>query len=132
MHNTHELNGCYRLCCASGKVCFKCSAELSFPREAKLAVRRQSLQNPHSGRVTALLQFVNRKETRPSKLCKYLILNFGTFLEEFFSGQFSWKHFVGKVVENCWWKKFGRMGGTQTFNKAGRGMQQCLYISADF
>ena len=75
MHNAHELNGCYGLCCASGKVCFKCSAELSFPREAKLAVRRQSLQNPHSGRVTALLQFVNRKETRPSKLSKYLILN---------------------------------------------------------
>ena len=38
-------------------------------------------------------------KTIPSKLCKYLILNFGTFLEEFFSGQFSWKHFGGKVVE---------------------------------
>ena len=36
--------------------------QLSFPRDARPALRRQSLQNPHSARVAPLWQFVNRYE----------------------------------------------------------------------
>ena len=41
-------------------------------------------------------------KTEPNKLCKYLILSFGTFLGECFGGKIWWKHFGGKVVENVW------------------------------
>ena len=39
---------------------FEVQWQFSFPPDARLAVRRQSLQNPHSGRVAALSQFLNR------------------------------------------------------------------------
>ena len=44
------------------------------------------------------------QKTRPRKLCKYLILNFGTFFTRFFW----WTIFDGNIlVENIRWKIFG-------------------------
>ena len=47
-------------------------------------------------------------KTRSSKLCKYLILNFEPFLEEFYLTE----TFCGKVVEllvkSIWWKIFSK------------------------
>ena len=72
----------------------------------------------------------NLSGTRPSKLCKYLILNFGTFLEEFCCGQFLmetfwWKSGGKYSVENCWWKIFGGKDSVETcwwkiFSRMGR------------
>ena len=69
-------------------------------------------------------------KSRPSKLCKYLILNFWTF----FKGVFWWTIFDENIlvekhsVENCRWQIFGGKYsvetcclGDQTFNMADRG-----------
>ena len=59
------------------------------------------------------------EKNRPIKLCKYLILNFVHFLEEFSVDIFWWEHFGGKVVENIrwqilWWKIFGEKYSVET------------------
>ena len=69
------------------------------------------LQTKSIGRKLSESPFTHLLCNLPIKLCKYLILNFGTFLEDFFWWKFfdnkilvekGWKIYGGK----CWWKYF--------------------------